>query len=330
MPEKDLILFHARFPFQRRQEIEALVLERFGKQTRSKRERAIVVTTQVIEQSLDLDFDLMITDLAPVDLILQRAGRLHRHLRTGRPPHLTTPRLLITIPQMQEGIPQWGNDSYVYESYVLLRSYLALRALSPSELTIPADVQLLIDTVYDEKDPIPDGLNASLRAILAQTYQKMTQQINEDAYKARGNLILAPDDEDVLSAYNRQLDEDNPELHAAWRALTRLTCPSVTLVCLHRQADDRITLDPDGEQPVDLHKRPNQKLAAELAKRVVTISNYPVFKYFINQKPPLGWREHPMLRYYRAAVFSQQRIDLRDKWLVLEPHLGIMIEKKEN
>ncbi|MDI7275900.1 MAG: CRISPR-associated helicase Cas3', partial [Anaerolineae bacterium] len=74
VPPEELYLFHARYPQAWRDGIEARVLERFGK-TRRRRgdERAILVATQVVEQSLDLDFDYMATDLAPVDLLIQRA-----------------------------------------------------------------------------------------------------------------------------------------------------------------------------------------------------------------------------------------------------------------
>ena len=91
LPELDLL--HARFPFADRAEREARCLGRFGKDgntvevpgggTRSvhRPSRAVLVSTQIIEQSLDLDFDLMVSDMAPADLLLQRAGRLHRPVR---------------------------------------------------------------------------------------------------------------------------------------------------------------------------------------------------------------------------------------------------------
>jgi CRISPR-associated endonuclease/helicase Cas3 len=269
----------------------------------------------------------MITDPAPVDLILQRAGRLQRHQGIDRSSRLLTPRLLITIPQMQGATPVWGSDGWVYEPYVLLRSYLALSGLS--EIIVPADVQPLIEAVYDDENPIPNDLDTALQKTLEQAYQAMIQKIKRDWYKACQNLILSPDDEDVLSAENRQLDEDNPELHETWRAMTRLTRPSVTLVCLHRQADG-VTLDPDGEQPISLEEQPDRELTTELAQHTVTISNYPVFKHFIAQEPPPGWRKHPLLRYYRAAIFTEGRIDLGDSWLVLDPELGVMTESKED
>jgi len=325
VPPDDLVLFHARFPLRQRQEIEKLVLARFGKDG-ARPKRAIVVATQVIEQSLDLDFALMISDLAPVDLLLQRAGRLHRHTRAERPSLLTTPRILVTMPVVEGDIPQWGSDGWVYEPYVLLHSYLILRG--QSEIVVPADVPLLVNAVYDDENPIPDDLESPLREALEQTYREMTQRMKRDQYKACQNLVAPPDDEDVLSADNRQLDEDNPELHETWQAMTRLVRPSVTLVCLHQQANGA-TLDPAAGRTIDLKERPNRELAAELAQRVVTLSHYPVFKYFIDQDPPPGWRKHPLLRYYRAAVFSKGRIDLGDSWLVLDPELGVMIEKKE-
>ena len=104
VPPEDLMLFHARFPFVWREKIEQQVLDRFGKNG-NRPTKAIVVATQVIEQSLDLDFDLMITDLAPVDLVLQRAGRLHRHEPRVRPEPLSAPRLVIVRPDERDGVP---------------------------------------------------------------------------------------------------------------------------------------------------------------------------------------------------------------------------------
>jgi CRISPR-associated endonuclease/helicase Cas3 len=81
----DSLLFHARFTVSDRQLIEAEVMRRFGRNANVDMRRGrVLVATQVIEQSLDLDFDLMVTDLAPIDLLIQRAGRLWRHARGAR------------------------------------------------------------------------------------------------------------------------------------------------------------------------------------------------------------------------------------------------------
>src|SRR5690606_20181241 len=74
----ELVLFHARYPADQRSEIEKKVLSSFGSEC-IRPSCALLIATQVAEQSLDIDFDFMVTDLAPMDLILQRAGRLHRH-----------------------------------------------------------------------------------------------------------------------------------------------------------------------------------------------------------------------------------------------------------
>ncbi len=75
-------LFHSRFAVCDRQKIEERILNWFGKDsTPEQRQGRLLIATQVVEQSLDLDFDVLITDLAPIDLVIQRAGRLHRHVR---------------------------------------------------------------------------------------------------------------------------------------------------------------------------------------------------------------------------------------------------------
>ncbi len=77
-----LHLFHSRFCMGDRIEIESEVLNYFGKNSdHAKRNGRLLIATQVVEQSLDLDFDVMISDLAPIDLLIQRAGRLQRHKR---------------------------------------------------------------------------------------------------------------------------------------------------------------------------------------------------------------------------------------------------------
>src|SRR5258708_44895 len=80
----EVFLFHARFPADWRQKREDQVLEIFGGGG-NRSGRRILIATQVVEQSLDLDFDLIATDLAPIDLILHRAGRLWRHAPKIRP-----------------------------------------------------------------------------------------------------------------------------------------------------------------------------------------------------------------------------------------------------
>ena len=113
------MLFHARFAMGDRLGIEHTVLEKFGKNsTPEKRRGKILVATQVVEQSLDLDFDLMITDLAPMDLIIQRAGRLHRD---EIPSNVVrgTPRLIVLTPTLDE-IPsaEWYSAAFPKGGYV--------------------------------------------------------------------------------------------------------------------------------------------------------------------------------------------------------------------
>ena len=79
--EIDIDLLHSRFPFFQRRNKENDLIKKYGMRNGIDKHPKVLVSTQIIEQSLDLDFDLMISDLAPIDLIFQRMGRLHRHER---------------------------------------------------------------------------------------------------------------------------------------------------------------------------------------------------------------------------------------------------------
>ena len=135
----DVLCFHSRFIATDRAEIENCLLRRVGKHSDSKsRNKLIVVATQVIEQSLDLDFDYMITDLCPMDLLLQRIGRLHRHDRK-RPDKLC--KAEISILNCSD-----INTSKVYSEWILYRT----KKYIPETIIIPDDVPNLVNNVYSE------------------------------------------------------------------------------------------------------------------------------------------------------------------------------------
>lgn len=155
-------LFHARFAQQDRLDIESRVLATFGKaSTHEQRSGRVLVATQVVEQSLDLDFDLMVTDLAPVDLIIQRAGRLHRHERGPR----GTPTLVVHCPPCSESpdstwVSDWSSGTaFVYPDHG--RLWLTLKLLGDG-FVLPTDSRRLVEGVYCEAAAvaaIPGGLN---------------------------------------------------------------------------------------------------------------------------------------------------------------------------
>jgi CRISPR-associated endonuclease/helicase Cas3 len=107
-------LFHSRFRFVDRQKIEQDISGYYGKneQVRAPGGR-ILVATQVVEQSLDLDFDWMLTQLCPVDLLFQRLGRLHRHQRDNRPTGFEQSRCVVIVPTTEA---VYGDTRYVYQN----------------------------------------------------------------------------------------------------------------------------------------------------------------------------------------------------------------------
>jgi CRISPR-associated endonuclease/helicase Cas3 len=167
------LLFHARFAVIDRQRIEAEVMRRFGRSRDAgpdMQRRHVLVATQVIEQSLDLDFDLMVTDLAPIDLIIQRAGRLWRHARDERP--VGGPELIVLsgepvdAPEKDWASRVLGRGAYVYPDHALL--WRSARALfRAGGIATPEGVRALVEAVYDEanfEEAPPALLPRELRA----------------------------------------------------------------------------------------------------------------------------------------------------------------------
>ena len=202
------LLFHARFRGCDRAGIETAVLERFGKSAPAG--GRILVATQVVEQSLDLDFDEMHTDLAPIDLLFQRAGRLHRHQRE-RLKLFAEPRLVVHGPAVADAAAlRFGPSRFVYDAGTLWITDRCLR--SRRELQLPADIRLLVEETYH-----PESRAALLRqggeALLA-AEAKLANELAARRTKAKQCCIpptsadpdggeMLPDDEDAVQAFTR-------------------------------------------------------------------------------------------------------------------------------
>jgi CRISPR-associated endonuclease/helicase Cas3 len=172
------MLFHARFTLHDRLAMEQRVLAAFGKaSTPAERAGRLLVATQVVEQSLDVDFDLLVTDLAPIDRVIQRAGRLRRHRRTAAGSPLAD---AVTPDQRGEPVlwvltPAWADApdarwykaafpkaAHVYANHAQL--WLTAHALREGGFTMPDDARRLIEGVFGADAQAPAGLEANALA----------------------------------------------------------------------------------------------------------------------------------------------------------------------
>lgn len=150
-------LLHSRFTADDRQAIEDRWVNQFGKPGWSQRgqQGRILVGTQVLEQSLDIDADFMVSRFAPTDMLLQRMGRLWRHADTPRPADARR-ECWILAPELNKAIQQplsaFGSSAHVYSPYVLCRSLQVWQALGSMQL--PEDIRPLIEATYASRDEV--------------------------------------------------------------------------------------------------------------------------------------------------------------------------------
>ena len=165
-------LFHARYRFKDRQAKESEVIGRFGPEGRRGSGR-ILVATQVVEQSLDLDFDWLVTQLCPVDLLFQRMGRLHRHRRDQRPLGFESPLCTVLLPPDS----QYGYTGKIYsDTRVLWRTEQLVEAAPDMKVVFPAVYRSWIEKAYQEEfwgaepDFVRIGFEAFKEKVWGKTY----------------------------------------------------------------------------------------------------------------------------------------------------------------
>ena len=305
-----LSLLHGRYPQALREDRERRLLRCFGKGG-ERPAKAVVVATQVVEQSLDLDFDLLVTELAPVDALLQRLGRLHRHERP-RPAALQGPQAWFLAPPLDgDGLPDFGASAAVYDEYVLLRTWQLLQGRSG--LMLPADTQPLVEACYAPPDEaeLAGPLAARLDAAAHRLQARLQAQVYASLRRAEGSPAAGGLAVGAAGAGATRWD-DLPALQVVClQQREGECCIAGTPLCVHLEG-------PDGEAPAE-------GVVAALLHHAIPIRGHEALQGTLLRARPESWRRLPALQSLTPLfVDSAMAARLGDVRVRLDAELGLV------
>jgi len=253
-------LIHSRFVQADRDKNEKTWVGLFGtagKERRKERGR-ILVGTQVLEQSLDIDADFLVTRLCPTDMLLQRIGRLWRHREHDslRPPEARCEAWILAADYsrvLENYKKEFGATALVYAPYVLLRTLEVWE--NQKILNLPGDIRGMVEATYVERDE--KGLLASLKGELEKERERLGNF-------ARGSLSKAGTTQPESKAETRYADRETRDL-LLFRSVERKSDGTIALILSDGEAL---------ELPRDLkHKSKKEwrRRAAALSRHIVTV-----------------------------------------------------------
>ena len=249
----ELMLFHAQFPAWQRKKIEEKCILKFGKDKSNRPKRAILVATQVVEQSLDVDFDAMLTAVAPIDLVLQRMGRIFRHDDTIRPSHLQSPSQFVLIPDGED----FGVDGYVYPEVLLQQTIQVLK--DRDTVKIPEDLALLVADGYDNGKVPPGNIEKWMEHMIGEQVE---------AGQSRKFLVGTPDKMYSALGSSGQFFDDEGE-NKYLTVQTRLGEPSVRIALLEPELYKKVEAYMDKDRFAKVRDR---DLAKEIQLQSVSVA----------------------------------------------------------
>ena len=335
---EDVGLNHARFTIGDRLAKDADLLRRFGppRSRPDRPHRAVVVATQVVEQSLDVDFDLLVSDLAPIDLVLQRMGRLHRHDRP-RPPRLATPTCYIDyLPSTASDDPavEPGAKAIYGEQDMLMSAAALDRVLDgPGVVTVPDDVHDLIEAVYGADAPVPPRWQETV----SQAREAYEAERSNKFKSAQGFLLDEPKKSRRSTSLVGWLHTTASDNEEKGRAQVRNGEDSleVILLDLHRvggQEEPRtLPCQPGGTvHIIPTDRVPDPKVVRAMALSAVrlpaSLSNTRVIDQVIDELERWvvpAWQDEPQLRGQLFLLLEDGRAHLGGKTLEYSPTTGL-------
>ena len=277
----------------------------------------VVVASQVAEQSLDIDFDLLVTDVAPVDLLLQRMGRLHRHQRgegqRWRPPRLRQARCLLTGTDWVTIPPTpIAGSIRVYDRHSLLRALAVLMPYLEDEqlICLPDDIAPLVQSAYGSGQVGPPEWQEVMQEAYEQHRKRQRKKRDEaqvfrlDGIGQEGKPILG-----WLAAGVGDVDDD-----LKGRQQVRDTvAESLEVIVLIRGSGDTLILPPwledYGGAEVPTAHEPPHKLAKAIAACTLALPAQLCTREAISELEESidlsAWRQNRLLSGELVLVLDQ-------------------------
>ncbi|MFT8703796.1 CRISPR-associated helicase Cas3' [Bifidobacterium aquikefiricola] len=320
-------LIHSSFLAPHRAEKERAILQQIGKDSSNRPSKKVFIGTQVLEQSLDIDFDVLITYLAPMDLLLQRVGRLHRHNRP-RPEKLRDARVYVA------GINADGTfdegTSFIYGDYLLMRTQHFL----PTVLNLPSDISPLVQMVYSEKDE--DQLNSD-RYRQAKAESKSLMKTKEE--KAGTWELQTPQGslETTLVGWLNNPSTNTDEEHGV--AQVRDAEDSIEVILLRRTAQGIQLLDTDEiiteawlKKPANAKKLAQQTIRLpKIFSRLWSIDSVITELERLNKENLAFWQQIPLLKGSLGLILDEHnKTELHGYILEYSKSLGLQFEKEDS
>lgn len=320
--DAEVVLLHSNMPLWQREQITDRIVDQFGKGG-DRSGRTIVISTQVIEQSVDIDMDLMISDLAPLELLLQRAGRGHRHPENNpaRPAWAEQARLVVLVPEGGADPIMPKRWEYVYPPASLIRTQRLLLRETGGVVTIPRDVQRLVDELYTDDALIAGHEDAERESRAREFVQR--GQADRFVVPKPGQFSMVAE----FSGQDQLLEET---------VSTRFDADSLrTLPLFERDGD--LFLDPQMQRPLPRPRRESGRVrwdrhdVAEIVKHTV-----PVRRRLLEGAPgelsiePLDdWQDHSQLKYLVPLTHQvgegSPTIRTFEQTMRLDPVLGLVL-----
>ncbi len=334
----DVRLMHARFTSFDRLENDKWLLQNFGppRNSRKRPYRAIVVATQVVEQSLDIDFDVLISDLAPIDLLFQRMGRVHRHKRTSRPKNLEAPQcFVLDLPELSDDEPKIAPPTKaVYGSYLTLRSAALLRRRikTSGTVSIPDDLPVLIEQVYGSDDVVPNSWSEAHSTAHKKFYSDRKNSQNN----ARKFLLNLPGK--TTRGLIGWLDMNMTMIGDDGRATVREGMDSIEVILV----DEEIVggseywkvlpwIKPCGGQDLPMNDLPSMEQARALALSMVRLPGWmsrgDLFDRVLSQLDRTlkeEWQRSPLLKGQLILPLHENMSELAGKMFTYSTTTGLM------
>lgn len=294
--EVDII--HARFFEDDKNKCVERILSKYGKNSGENRpHKSVLIGTQIVEQSLNIDFDYMIAFLSPIDLLFQRIGREWRFPETKRP--IACPEVTVV-----SVFDEMGNlENYVYEKILMNLTYKAICDLT--EIVTPDMVEGLMNEVYEREESTMDPEDVMhYRNSLRKVADKEQDATNFVLMDSNGYTVHPFQSPIVLSEQTVLSPAESPETSGP---KTRDIVLSTKTVILFRK-DKKWYFDIEKTKPAFYPFKKEEYSYSEIEqikKNTCPIIGNPLYDHFTKYLKPEEWKENHSLKYLSLLIMDE-------------------------